>query len=292
MPAPVRASRLKAIRRANRRVMSSLSMERQGFGVHWDAVKESRYRLQVADAECQKMCKFVLAAIQEQGLHINEVPVKYLGRATKWQDDEIANKTRRVCDKTRQRMSTRQHVSVWTADDAGEPNDPANQPEADPDGQQQPPVDPDNPPSILVGDQIKQYNAKSYTHWLGPERMRLRKEPSTNQWQCLIDFPDGPHLFPIDLLEASGPDRYNWHETVVCFDKAASVAQVPTTIPEPHFSECVHKVRSCNPRLKPSQQACYDNLERCIKQKKPIHMADLVAPARHRHRPGHRGTGC
>ncbi|KAJ0106998.1 hypothetical protein J7T55_011093 [Diaporthe amygdali] len=214
MPAPVRASRLKAIRRANRRVMSSLSMERQGFGVHWDAVKESRYRLQVADAECQKMCKFVLAAIQEQGLHINEVPVKYLGRATKWQDDEIANKTRKICDKTRQRMSTRQH----------------------------PPVDPDNPPSILVGDQIKKYNAKSYTNWLGPEKMRLRKEPSTNQWQCLIDFPDGPHLFPIDLLEASGPDRYNWHETIVCFDKAASVAQVPTSIPEPHFSECVHKL--------------------------------------------------
>lgn len=136
MPAPVSASRLKEARRANKRVMSSLSVERQDFGVHWDAVKESRYRLEVDDADFDKMCRFILAVTQEQGLAINEVPIKYLGRATKWQEDQIADKTRKTCDKIRRCMSTRQHVSVWNGEGGGEPNDPANQPEADRDGQQ------------------------------------------------------------------------------------------------------------------------------------------------------------
>lgn len=107
--------------------------------------------------------------------------------------------------------------------------------------------------------------------------MRLREEPSKNQKQVLLDFNVGKKLFPLDLLEASAENRYNWHETVVCFDKAASEAQVPLSIPEPYRTPCIDAVRSCNPRLKPSQQECYENIERCIKQKMPIHLADLIA---------------
>lgn len=99
--------------------------------------------------------------------------------------------------------------------------------------------------------------------------MRLREEPSKNQQQVLLDFGVGKKLFPLDLLEASAENRYNWHETVVCFDKAASEAQVPTSIPEPLRTACIDAVRSCNPRLKPSQQECYENMERCIRQKLP-----------------------
>lgn len=121
------------------------------------------------------------------------------------------------------------------------------------------------------------YNAISYSSWLGPEDMRLREEPIKKEKQVLLNFAVWKRLFPLDLLEASAENRYNWHETVVCFDKAASEAQVPPSIPEPFRTACVDAVRSCNPRLKPSQQECYENIERCIPQKIPIHLADLIA---------------
>lgn len=113
--------------------------------------------------------------------------------------------------------------------------------------------------------------------------MRLREEPSKNQQQVLLDFGVDKKLFPLGLLEASAENRYNWNETVVCFDKAASEAQVPPSIPEPFRPACVDAVRSCNPRLKPSQQECYENIERCIRQKIPIHLADLIAMLRFVH---------
>lgn len=90
--------------------------------------------------------------------------------------------------------------------------------------------------------------------------MRLREQPPTNQNQVMLQFVTGPALFPTDLLDELAEERYNFHETVVCFDKMASVAQVPISIPEPYRGTCVNKVRSCNPRLKPSHQECYESI--------------------------------
>lgn len=81
----------------------------------------------------------------------------------------------------------------------------------DSDGQRQQPVDPWHPPMVAIGENsLDGYNAVSYQSWLGPEDMRLREEPSKQQKQVLLDFAVGKKLFPLDLLEASAENRYNW----------------------------------------------------------------------------------
>lgn len=203
-----------------------------------------------------------------------------------WRFGSIEKKTRTLCHKVRRRMANRQKVTeYYPAEEQEEDHDAAVRPQ-DPDREgtwegfspEAEPIDPNDPPKVVIGkNALDGYNAVSYHSWLGPEDMRLREEPSKKQQQVLIEFPDGKQFFPLALVEASAADRYNWHETVVCFDKAASEAQVPRSIPEPYRASCIEKVRSCNPRLKPSLQECYENLDRSIKHKLPIHLADLVA---------------
>lgn len=134
------------------------------------------------------------------------------------------------------------------------------------------------PPMVAIGENaLDGYNAVSYNSWLGPKDMRLREQPSKDQQQTLLDFNVGKKLFPRDLLEASTEERYNWHETVVCFDKAASEAQVPLSLPEPLRAACLKMVKSCNPRQTPSQQKCYTNIQRSMQRKEPVYVADMVA---------------
>lgn len=286
-------------RKKTRRILKSFSIEKQEFGMHWDEIKRSRYDGSLSDDGFEKLCMFLQIATTQHGLNAGRFSRHYIKKPLAWRFNSVEKKAVKLCDKVRRRMAKRQNVVDYHP--APEQDEGANQPQGsegqegadqpqghereetsqsppNPDGQRQQPIGPWDPPMVAIGENaLDGYDAVSYNSWLGPKDMRLREEPSKNQRQILLDFNVGKKLFPRDLLEASAENRYNWHETVVCFDKAASEAQVPLSIPEPYRTPCIDAVRSCNPRLKPSQQECYENIEKCIKQKMPIHLADLIA---------------
>ena len=138
----------------------------------------------------------------------------------KWQIDSIKKKGRKLCDKVRKRMANRQEVTNYYApSDKEEHPGPTNRPEGaagDPaDHQASRPEtianDAWDPPKVVVGkDARKGYHAITHQHWLGPDDMRLREVPSTKQSQALLKFAGDEKLFPVELLEASAEDHYNF----------------------------------------------------------------------------------
>lgn len=274
------------IRAKTLKVLRSLSLERQDFGPHWEKVMESRYDRSLRSPGLEKLCMFLVVA-KAQGLPASNIPRRSFKKPLKWRGSKVEKKSARLCAEIRKMMANRQVITEYhPSSDHEEGQDQASRPE-EPAGE---PADNQtvrsgtannsawHPPMVAVGENaLDGHNAISYKHWLGPGNMRLRNEPSTQENQVLLDFTTGLHFFPLDLLEASVGDRQNWSEAVVTFDQAASVAQVPMSIPEPHRSACIDRVRSCDPRRKPSDQECYKSIIRCIKAKEPVHLADMVA---------------
>lgn len=286
-------------RKKTRRILKSFSIEKQEFGVHWDEVKRSRYDGSLSDDGFEKLCMFLQIATTRCGLNADCFSRHYMKKPLAWRFSSVEKKAVKLCDKVRRHVAKRQIVVEYYP--AQEQDEGANRPQGsegqegadrpqgpegeqtgrsppNPDGQRQQPIDPWDPPMVAIGENaLDGYNAVSYNSWLGPKDMRLREEPSKNQRQALLDFNVGKKLFPRYLLEASAEERYNWHETVVCFDKAASEAQIPLSLPEPYRAACMKMVKSCNPRRTPSQQKCYTNIERSMQRKEPIYLADMVA---------------
>lgn len=288
-----------SIRKKTQSILKSFSVEKQEFGVHWDGIKASRYDGGLSDDGFEKLCKFLQVATTQCGLTADCFSRHYMKKPLAWRFKSVQKKAVKLCDKVRRRMAKRQNVVEYYPapeqdEGANRPQGPEGQEGADRpqgpegeetgrsppnlDGQRQQPIDPWDPPMVVIGENaLDGYNAVSSNSWLGPKDMRLREEPSKDQRQVLLDFNVGKKLFPRDLLEASAEERYNWHETVVCFDKAASEAQVPLSLPEPYRAACLKMVKSCNPRRTPSQQKCYTNIERSMQRKEPVYLADMVA---------------
>lgn len=276
----------KKIRRKTKKILRSHSVERHEFSSHWEYVKQSRYDGSIDNDDLDKLCQFLIVA-RECGLPADNMSRSDLLRSLKWRFTSIGKKGRKRCAKIREKMANRQVVTEYYPgsgeeehqNQASRPEEPAGGP-ADKQTVRSGTANNDrwHPPIVAVGQNaLDGHNAISYQHWLGPGNMRLRDKPSTQEHQVLLKFTSGLHFFPLDLLEASVEERHNWSDKVVSFDQAASVAQVPTSIPEPHRSACIDRVRSCNPRRTPSDQECYKSIIRCIKSKEPVHLADMVA---------------
>lgn len=274
------------IHRKTKKILKSHSIERHEFGAHWEHIKARRRNGSLNNDGFEKLCMF-LVVTKDCGLPAGSISRKDMRKPLKWLIHSIDRKARKLCAKTREQMANRQvitrHHPPSDHDDGQNQASPPEEPAGEPADNQTVRSGTANnsawhPPMVAVGENaLDGHKAISYKHWLGPGNMRLRNEPSTQENQVLLDFTTGLHFFPLDLLEASVGDRQNWSEAVVTFDQAASVAQVPMSIPEPHRSACIDRVRSCDPRRKPSDQECYKSIIRCIKAKEPVHLADMVA---------------
>lgn len=275
------------IRAKTQEILKSLSTERQDFGLHWDEVEPSRYDGTLSDDGLEKMCMFVATA-KECGFPAGGFSQREMNKPLKWRFNSISHKTHKLCAKrVRALMANRQGVAESeptssdeeAEDPAYRPEEPASEPDDEQTNRSVTPVDDQwHPPMLAVGeDPLEDEQAITHEHWLGPDGIQLREQPLTDQNQVMLQFATGPALFPTNLLAASAEDRYSFHETVVCFDKEASVAQVPASIPAPHREACINRVRSCNPRLKPSSQECYESIVRCSLHRQPFHLTDLIA---------------
>ncbi|KAK7707638.1 hypothetical protein SLS64_007158 [Diaporthe eres] len=97
------------------------------------------------------------------------------------------------------------------------------------------PVDPDRPPSLIVGDQIERYNNISVIKsFLGPfdlatgMEVALRDDPLTTIYQKALPFPGGKRMYPANLICPSTTERANMEPCVMAFDISGMIAQPPT----------------------------------------------------------------
>lgn len=274
------------ISRKTQKILTSHSVERHEFGPHWKRIEARRGNGRLTNDGFDKLCKFLVVS-RDCGLPAGSISRQQMRKPLKWLFDSIGKKGRKLCAEIREQMANLQVVTEHHPpsdheeghNQASRPENPAGEPANNQTVRSGTANDSHwHPPMVAPGENaLDGHNAVSYQHWLGPGNMRLQDELSNQDNQVLLEFTSGLHFFPLELLEASVEDRHNWSDNVVSFDQAASVAQVPTSIPEPHRSACIDRVRSCDPRGKPSNQECYKSIIRCIKSKEPVLLADMVA---------------
>lgn len=125
---------------------------------------------------------------------------------------------------------------------------------ADRDGED--PVDPDDPPLTIVGNDIQRYNNVTICEaWIGPDiNNPLRQKPNGMIGQAVLPFPDGDRLYPVFFVEMGLFERYNQEDPAVVFDRQGMKAQVPRNMPRLYVQVTMSWLDRMNTRVKPSAQ--------------------------------------
>lgn len=153
-----------------------------------------------------------------------------------------------------------------------------NIPRADRDGEA--PVNPDNPPSLIIGnDEASRYNIRITEPWLGPDSTNpMRAAPNGLAGETHIQFNDGERPFPTFLLSMSELIRYNQPDRLVAFDRAAMYQQIPSTLPERYRLAVRSELDRMNSRIKPSAQHAFAQISRTQKTDRDrVHLAHVLA---------------
>lgn len=124
------------------------------------------------------------------------------------------------------------------------------------------PVDPERPPSWIVGDQIERYNNISVIKsFLGPfdlatgMEIALREDPVTTIYQKAIPFPGGKRMYPAYLICPSTAQRAKIEPLVMAFDLSGMTAPPPLT--SSHHTTDHRRIVSSKPRFARSRPACH-----------------------------------
>ncbi|KAI7774116.1 hypothetical protein LA080_009283 [Diaporthe eres] len=149
------------------------------------------------------------------------------------------------------------------------------------------PVDPDRPPSLIVGDQIERYNnigvIKSF---LGPfdlatgMEVALREDPVTTIYQKALPFPGGKRMYPAYLICPSTAQRANMEPLVMAFDISGMIGPPPQThfVP-PYDRPSPNRIKQIEICEKPVQPAMCDDLPTSLCEQGMSENHDLVLKA-------------
>lgn len=153
------------------------------------------------------------------------------------------------------------------------------------------PVDPDRPPSLIIGDQIERYNNITVTKsFLGPfdlatgVEIPLREDHATSIYQKAIPFPGGKRMYPAHLVCPSTTERANMEPLVMAFDLSGMIAQLPMTLSNENRQSIVDELKLIDLRHKPSSLPAVIRLKKASKTTDTeVSVVDVVVVLAHAH---------
>lgn len=267
----------------NAKVMKNLGVRTEHFGKHWDWIADLRRAEKWGVGSFSQACYF-FSQLQKNGLDPSLVKKKHLLKAINTSppaagDDsqriwerKVGKKIQKLFQKLQKKKSRR--VIVRREDRADEE-----------------PVNPADPPALIVGDDINRYDNVVVTQsFLGPfnlitgEVEALREDPGDSVHQLHLQFPDGNKYYPEFLVAPGAQVRANLEVPTMVFDIAAQIAQIPNSVPKQIKQTVIDAIKKTDLRRSPSMLACFDRIRvAALTDDKTVSVVDVLHGLAHSH---------